>query len=72
MASGWEGRAMQSADLVLPSRRHGRGRPRRATQDLGTKLVQARKEGVAWKLLVEETGFSRTRLYQIWRDARKK
>ncbi|WP_022729766.1 hypothetical protein [Fodinicurvata sediminis] len=36
---------------------------------LGPKLLQARAQGIPWKVLAEYYGLGRTRLYQIWRQA---
>lgn len=40
------------------------------THDIGPEIVAAREAGVRWKVLMQKYGLSRSRLYQLWRQAR--
>lgn len=39
-------------------------------RDIGAELVRARALGVPWKKLQQRYGLGRTRLWQLWREAK--
>ena len=41
------------------------------SQEIGPRLIAARAAGIPWKVLQEHFGLGRTRLFQLWREARK-
>lgn len=43
-----------------------------AELDIGAELVAARARGVCWKLLMRRFGLSRSRLNEIWTEAKKR